>query len=78
MTRWTLVVSDETDRAVRDYLARTGRKSDDLSKFVDDTLRGEILRRTVRDIQEQNSDLTAEEAQALADEAVAWGRANRS
>lgn len=76
MTRWDLVISDETDRSVRSYLARTGEMSGDLSKFVDETLRGEILRRTVRDIQERNKDLSADEAETLAQEAVAWARAN--
>ncbi len=76
MTRWDLVISDETDRSVRSYLARTGDMSGDLSKFVDETLRGEILRRTVRDIQERNKDLSADEAETLAQEAVAWARAN--
>ena len=76
MTRWDLVVSDETDRSVRSYLARTGDMNGDLSKFVDETVRGEILRRTVRDIQERNKDLSADEAETLAREAVAWARAH--
>lgn len=78
MTKWTLTIRDETDRSVREYLERTGASEKDLSKFVDETMRGEILRRVVRDIQERNKDLSAEEAQALADEAVAWARANPS
>ena len=76
--QWTLTIREETDRSVRQYLARTGGSEEDLSRFVDDTMRGEILRRVVRDIQERNRNLSAEEAQALADEAVAWARANPS
>ena len=34
MVRWTLSVSDETDRAARALLARTGGKEDDLSRLV--------------------------------------------
>ena len=52
-------------------------KNGDLSKFVDDAVRREVLRQTVKEIQAQNADLTADEAQELADEAVAWARANR-
>lgn len=78
MTRWELQVSDETDRSVREYLARTEGEQGDLARFVDETMRGEILRRTVRDIQEKNSDLSEADAQALADEAVTWARANRT
>ncbi|MCF6284075.1 MAG: ribbon-helix-helix domain-containing protein [Candidatus Hydrogenedentes bacterium] len=78
MTRWSLVIPDETNLSVRRYLAHTGGKKGDLSKFVDQAVRAEILRRSVCDIQEQNSDLSPEKAQALADEAVVWARANRS
>lgn len=76
MARWNLSIRDETDRDVRAFLGRHGYKKGDLSKFVEDAVRRDMLRRTIREIQEQNSDLTPEEAQALADEAVAWARAN--
>ena len=35
MARWNLVIADDTDRHVRSYLARTGGKKSDLSRFVD-------------------------------------------
>jgi Cu/Ag efflux pump CusA len=78
MTRWNLSISEKTDRLVRSHLARIGMKKGDLSKFVDTAVRAEILRRTVKEVQDQNADLTAEEAMALANEAVAWARANPS
>ena len=70
MTRWNLSIPDETDRLVRQYLARIGMKKGDLSAFVADACHREILRRTVTEIQEENADLTADEAWALACEAV--------
>jgi hypothetical protein len=76
MTRWNLSISDETDRIVRSHLARVGLKKGDLSKFVDDAVRAEVLRRTVKEVQAQNADLNEEQAMALANEAVAWARAN--
>ena len=76
MTRWNLSIPDETDRVVRVFLARTGLKKGDLSRFVSDAVRAEVLRRTALQIHEQNADLSAEEALRLADEAVAWARAN--
>jgi Cu/Ag efflux pump CusA len=76
MTRWNLSISDKTDRLVRSHLARVGMKKGDLSKFVDTAVRAEILRRTVKEVQAQNTDLTEEEAMALANEAVAWARAH--
>lgn len=78
MTRWNLSIHEETDRLVRVFLARTGLKKGDLSAFVEAACRGEVLRRTVTEIQEQNAGLTAEEAMRLADEAVASVRATPS
>jgi hypothetical protein len=78
MTRWNLTISDETDRHVKRYLESTGRNESELAQFVDETMRAEILRRTIRDIQDRNKDLSPEEADALADEAVAWARAHPS
>jgi hypothetical protein len=76
MTRWNLSISEKTDRLVRSYLARIGVKKGDLSKFVDTAVRTEILRRTIKEVQVQNADLTEEEAMTLANEAVAWARAH--
>jgi hypothetical protein len=76
MTRWNLVIPEKTDRAVRSYLARTGGKKGDLSKFVDQAVRQAIFWETVESVWQRNKDLTADEAQDLADEAVAWARAN--
>lgn len=74
-TRWSLKIPEATDRSVRGFLARRGMKKGDLSKFVDDAVRREVLRQTIREIQKQNEDLTPEEAQELANEAVEWARA---
>jgi hypothetical protein len=76
MTRWNLSISDETDRMVRSHLARVGLKKGDLSKFVDDAVRAEVLRRTVKEVQAQNADLSEAQAMELANEAVVWARAN--
>ncbi len=76
MTRWNLSISEETDRMVRSYLARIGLKKGDLSKFVDTAVRAEVLRQTAKAVQAQNADLTENQAMELANEAVAWARAN--
>jgi hypothetical protein len=76
MTRWNLSISEETDRMVRSYLARIGLKKGDLSKFVDTAVRAEVLRLTVKAVQEQNAGLTEDQAMELANEAVEWARAN--
>jgi hypothetical protein len=71
MARWTVKVSKETDTALRSYLAQRGGKKGDLSKFIERAVRKEVLRATVRDIQERNAGLPGEEVQALIDEACA-------
>ena len=78
MTRWNLSIPDEADRLVRVFLARSGMKKGDLSTFVVDACRNEVLRRTVAEVQEHNADLSPEEAIRLADEAVAATRTTRS
>lgn len=45
MTRWTLVVSDETDHLLRQFLAVRKSKKGALSKFVDEAVRNEVMRR---------------------------------
>ena len=47
MTRWHLSIPEKTDRAVRTYLARTGGKEGNLSRFVDEAVRRRLLDFTV-------------------------------
>ena len=72
--RWSLVVSDATDRSLRSYLARTGGRKGDLSRFVDRAVRQAIFWETLESVWERNRNLSAAEAQALADDAVAQAR----
>ncbi len=76
MARWNLSIPQETDRKVGFYLARIGLQKGDLSKFVNSAVRAEVLHRTVQEVQTQNADLTEGQAVELANEAVAWARAN--
>jgi hypothetical protein len=47
--RWTVTVSQETDRSLRSFLAEHGMRDDDLAKFVERAVQKEILRRTAAD-----------------------------
>ena len=76
--RWAIVVSDETDRSLRSYLARTGGRKGDLSRFVERAVRQAIFSETLESVWERNRHLSAAEAQALADDAVAQARADRA
>ena len=52
--RWSVVVPEDTDRALRSYLARTGGRKGDLSRFVDNAVLARLFELTVEDIKEQN------------------------
>lgn len=77
-TKWHISVPEDVDRSVRTYLAGRGLKKGDLSRFVSEAVSREVLRATLRDVQERNADLSEDEAMALAREAVAWARATPS
>jgi hypothetical protein len=55
MTRWNLVIPDRTDRAVRRYLARSGGKKGDLSRFVDEAVRQRVFDLTAQGVKERNA-----------------------
>lgn len=78
MTRWNLTISEKTDRAVRTYLARTGGRKGDLSRFVDEAVRRRVLDLTVRGIKERNARYDQQDLLDLIDEEVDAARADRS
>ena len=69
MTRWHLSISEQTDRAVRTFLARTGGKKGDLSRFVDEA---------VRQIKDRNAGQDQQAILNLIDEEVDAARAGRA
>lgn len=77
MTRWTLSIPDETDRTVRTYLARTGLKKGDLSKFVNTAVRRQVFALVVQDVKRRNADADPAELEKLVEEAVEQARADR-
>lgn len=70
MTRWTLAISEETDRALRVFLAQNGGKKGDLSGFVENAVKDKLFHLTVEGIKERNSDFEQDELMNLIDEAV--------
>ena len=66
MTRWNISVSPSTDRLVRVFLARSGMKKGDLSAFVDEAVRAEVLRRSAARLRERDPALSDTEAAELA------------
>ena len=78
MTRWHLSIPEKTDRAVRTYLARTGGRKGDLSRFVDEAVRRRLLDFTVRQVKDRNARYDQQEILDLIDEEVDAARAGRS
>ena len=78
MTRWNLSISEETDRALRTFLARNGGKKGDLSRFVDEAVRRRVLDLTVSNVKKRNADYDQREIFDLIDDEVSAARAGRS
>ena len=78
MTRWNLSISEQTDRTVRTFLARTGGKKGDLSRFVDEAVRRRVLDLTVRQIKDRNAQQDQQAILDLIDEEVDAARAGRT
>ncbi len=78
MVRWNLSVSEETNRAVRTFLARNGGKKGDLSRFVDEAVRRRVFDLTVGQVKDRNAGHDQRELLDLIDEEVNTARAGRS
>lgn len=71
LSRLTVTISRETEGAIRTLLAEQGGKRGDLSRFIERALNNELLRVTIRQIQDQNAELPGESVQAMIDAACA-------
>jgi hypothetical protein len=69
--RWSVVVPEDTDRALRTFLARTGGKKGDLSRFVDEAVVTRLFELTVEDVKERNQAYSNDEILKAVDEALA-------
>jgi hypothetical protein len=68
--RWNIIVSKETDLALRTFLGTQGAKKGDLSKFIEEAVRAQVFHRTVQDIKARNADTDPDVLQAIIDQAV--------
>lgn len=64
LVRWSLKVSTETDIDLRTYLAQHGQRKGDLSKFVEEAVRRDILLRTMNDVAAHNATVSADAIEA--------------
>ncbi len=74
-TRWNLVISEQTNRAVRGFLAQRGFKKGDLSGFVEEAVRWRVFDQTLTQAREGFDALNVKESQNLLDEALEQVRA---
>jgi hypothetical protein len=73
--RWNLIVSKETDLALRQVLAAQGRaRKGELSRFVEDAVRSRILEVEAEAAKRANAHRSEAEITDAADEALEWAR----
>lgn len=75
--RWTISVSKETDVALRTFLARSGLKKGNLSKFVADAVRWRLFELNANAGRATNADVPSEEIEDSIEEALKEVRAER-
>jgi uncharacterized membrane protein YqiK len=74
-TRWSLVVSQETDSALRQVLAAEGRaRKGELSRFVEEAVRARILEIEAEAAKRANAGRAEAEITDAVDEALEWAR----
>ncbi len=78
MIRWNIIIPEKTNRAVRTFLARTGGKKGDLSRFVDEAVRQRIFDLTVSEIKDRNAEYDQQQILDLIDQEVDAVHADRS
>ena len=73
--RWNIAVSPEVDRSVRMFIAaQGGGRKGDLSRFIQEAVRADLLERAVAQAKVASSNMSTAELINLIDEAVDWAR----
>lgn len=73
--RWSLVVSRDTDVALRQFLAsQGGGRKGDLSRFVEEAVRAHIFDLTAEEAKRQNAGHSQADIDSAIDEALTWAR----
>lgn len=75
MIRWNLSIPEETDRAIRRFLAREGGRKGGLSRLVDEAVRRYVFDLTIRRVKERNAGCDQDELLDLIDAEVDAQRA---
>jgi hypothetical protein len=73
--RWNIAVSNDTDQALRLFLAgQGGGRKGDLSRFVEEAVRAHIFELTANQAKSANVKINEADLSAIVEEAVDWAR----
>ena len=73
--RWNIAVSQDTDQALRMFLANQGGgRKGDLSRFVEEAVRTHILELTVEQAKAANANISENDLSSVVEEAIEWAR----
>ena len=78
MTRWTVMVSKETDKSLRSFMFDRGMQEGELSKFIEEAVKWRVFDQTLSEAREKFADLAPDDLQTLLDEASASVRVEMS
>jgi hypothetical protein len=68
--RWSVVVPESTDKALRSYLAGTGTKKGDMSHFVDQAVQSHLFNLVTTNVKARNKYFNQDAILAAIEEAV--------
>ena len=71
--RWSIVVRNDVDKALRAYLGQRGTKNGDLSRFVEEAVQARLFELTVQDVKWRNREYSQDDVLEAIDEALADG-----
>lgn len=69
--RWSIVIPEETDRALRSFLAKRGTKKGDISRFVEEAVQTRLFELTVESVKDRNRPYDQDEILEAITEALA-------
>ncbi|MFI4957513.1 MAG: ribbon-helix-helix domain-containing protein [Gammaproteobacteria bacterium] len=73
--RWNIAVSQDTDQALRMFLAsQGGGRKGDLSRFVEEAVRGHVFELIAEQAKAENAHVSEDDLLAIVNEAVDWAR----
>ena len=73
--RWNIAVSQDTDHALRMFLANQGGgRKGDLSRFIEEAVRAHILELTAEQAKTANANIDEGDLSAIVEEAIEWAR----